>query len=199
MEIPGQNVSSNSVSNSAPQITSSINTVSNSNQSSSTLRQTDNNSDDPLAAIMNQTIFGGDNINTMFIQVNTSSYLSTQNSNIPTINANFVKDNMKEEEGGAAVVTQEEAAPIIQEDDDLNVTYTCTTCNKQVKGKVMLQAHTFQEHHDNPEFDASSFPDDKYACRVCLKLFTRNSDVKAHILRVHCGDRRYPCTTCGKR
>ena len=35
--------------------------------------------------------------------------------------------------------------------------------------------------------------------RVCLKLFTRNSDVKAHILRVHCGDRRYPCTMCGKR
>ena len=62
-----------------------------------------------------------------------------------------------------------------------------------------LQAHKFQEHHENPEFEASSFPEDKFACRVCLKLFTRNSDVKAHILRVHCGDRRYPCTMCGKR
>ena len=49
------------------------------------------------------------------------------------------------------------------------------------------------------EYEACQFPEDKFACRVCLKLFTRNSDVKAHILRVHCGDRRYPCTTCGKR
>ena len=67
------------------------------------------------------------------------------------------------------------------------------------EGKVMLQAHKFQEHHENPDFETSSFPEDKFACRVCLKLLTRNSDVKAHILRVHCGDCRYPCTMCGKR
>ena len=67
------------------------------------------------------------------------------------------------------------------------------------EGKVMLQAHKFQEHHENPDFETSSFPEDKFACRVCLKLLTRNSDIKAHILRVHCGDCRYPCTMCGKR
>ena len=88
---------------------------------------------------------------------------------------------------------------LIPDDDDINTSYNCETCNRVMKGKVMLQAHRYQEHHENPEFEASSFPDDKYACRVCLKLFTRNSDVKAHILRVHCGDRRYPCTLCGKR
>ena len=62
----------------------------------------------------------------------------------------------------------------------------------------MLQAHHYQEHYDNPELDKLDVAD-KHPCRVCLKLFTRNSDVKAHILRVHCGDRRYPCTMCGKR
>jgi cobalamin biosynthesis protein CobT len=85
------------------------------------------------------------------------------------------------------------------DDEDLNTTYNCGTCNRVMKGKVMLQAHQYQEHHENPSFEATSFPDNKYACRVCLKLFTRNSDVKAHILRVHCGDRRYPCNLCGKR
>jgi len=62
----------------------------------------------------------------------------------------------------------------------------------------MLQAHQYQEHFDNPELARIDIGD-KHACRVCLKLFTRNSDVKAHILRVHCGDRRYPCSMCGKR
>lgn len=62
-----------------------------------------------------------------------------------------------------------------------------------------MQAHKYQEHHENKAFESGAFPQDKFACRVCLKLFTRNSDVKAHILRVHCGDRRYPCQTCGKR
>jgi len=147
---------------------------------------------------MNQTIFGGDGMNAMFIQVNSNSYLSAQNSNIPSINANLVKDGnvLKEETEGGPMTEEGPPAP---EDDDLNISYNCETCNKPVKGKVMLQAHKFQEHHENPEFEASSFPEDKFACRVCLKLFTRNSDVKAHILRVHCGDRRYPCTTCGKR
>ena len=61
--------------------------------------------------------------------------------------------------------------------------------------------HHFQEHYDNPELGTTmqASGNDKHACRVCLKFFTRNSDVKAHILRVHCGDRRYPCTMCGKR
>lgn len=84
------------------------------------------------------------------------------------------------------------------DDEDINTPYPCPQCNKTVKGKVMLQAHQYQEHYDNPEF-ANLELGDKHACRVCLKLFTRNSDVKAHILRVHCGDRRYPCTMCGKR
>ena len=63
----------------------------------------------------------------------------------------------------------------------------------------MLQAHRYQEHHENPNIDLLGDVGDKHVCRVCLKLFTRSSDVKAHILRVHCGDRRYPCTMCGKR
>jgi uncharacterized Zn-finger protein len=87
----------------------------------------------------------------------------------------------------------------VGDEADLNTTYNCGTCNRAMKGKVMLQAHQYQEHHENPHFEATNFPENKYACRVCLKLFTRNSDVKAHILRVHCGDRRYPCTLCGKR
>ena len=75
----------------------------------------------------------------------------------------------------------------------------CDTCSRVMKGKMMLQAHKFQEHHVNPELENASIPTNKFPCRVCCKLFTRNSDVKAHILRVHCGDRRYPCNICGKR
>ena len=88
--------------------------------------------------------------------------------------------------------------PCTPDDEDINTPYPCDRCNKTIKGKVMLQAHHYQEHYDNPELDKLDVAD-KHPCRVCLKLFTRNSDVKAHILRVHCGDRRYPCTMCGKR
>ena len=88
--------------------------------------------------------------------------------------------------------------PCAPDDEDLNTPYACAHCNKTIKGRVMLQAHQYQEHYDNPELSRLDLGD-KHACRVCLKLFTRNSDVKAHILRVHCGDRRYPCTMCGKR
>ena len=88
--------------------------------------------------------------------------------------------------------------PCAPDDEDLNTPYPCDQCNKTIKGRVMLQAHQYQEHYENPEIENLDIGD-KHACRVCLKLFTRNSDVKAHILRVHCGDRRYPCTMCGKR
>jgi hypothetical protein len=192
------------------------NMVTSPNQSS-TVRQVDpNNPDDPLAAIMNQTIFGGDNMNTMFIQVNTNSFLSTQNSNLTNLNTNMSpnmgqqhnKDlgnptpppsNTASQDDDPHRLNDVEELPCVPDDDDLNISYNCETCNRAIKGKVMLQAHQYQEHHENPDFEASSFPEDKFACRVCLKLFTRNSDVKAHILRVHCGDRRYPCTMCGKR
>jgi len=214
MELPGQVPS--------PTTTSAITTqnlqnmVPTSNQSS-TVRQVDpNNPDDPLAAIMNQTIFGGDSMNTMFIQVNTNSFLSAQNSNLTTLNTNLspnlAQPNSKDlgnptppttnssvQDDDSPRLTDVEELPCVPDDDDLNISYNCETCNRAIKGKVMLQAHKFQEHHENPDFEASSFPEDKFACRVCLKLFTRNSDVKAHILRVHCGDRRYPCTMCGKR
>ena len=55
--------------------------------------------------------------------------------------------NLPKYKGGGGKV--DETGPIIneevvtpsplQEDDDLNVSYTCDICNKQVKGKVMLQ------------------------------------------------------------
>ena len=82
---------------------------------------------------------------------------------------------------------------------DLNTPYQCDSCDKTIKGRVMLQAHQYQEHYENPNIDRLGDVGDKHICRVCLKLFTRKSDVKAHILRVHMGDRRYPCTMCGKR
>ena len=89
--------------------------------------------------------------------------------------------------------------PCVPDDEDLNTPYRCESCNKTIKGSVMLQAHRYQEHYENPNIDLLGDVGDKHVCRVCLKLFTRSSDVKAHILRVHCGDRRYPCTMCGKR
>ena len=77
-------------------------------------------------------------MNTMFIQVNTNSYLSAQNSNIASINANLVKDgNVCKEETEGGQITEE--GPPAPEDDDLNISYNCETCNKPVKGKVMLQ------------------------------------------------------------
>ena len=36
-------------------------------------------------------------------------------------------------------------------------------------------------------------------CRVCLKTFPRNCDLTAHVLHVHCNDRRYLCKICGSR
>ena len=139
----------------------------------------------------------------MYIQVsnNVSSYVnSSPKPQQPTAQP---KAQEKEKETGSGTNSQFqenlEDLACTPDDDDINTSYNCETCNRVMKGKVMLQAHRFQEHHENPEFETSSFPEDKYACRVCLKLFTRNSDVKAHILRVHCGDRRYPCTQCGKR
>ena len=54
MEIPGQGTSTTMTS----AMTTQTLPTSNSNQSSS-VRQVDTSSDDPLAAIMNQTIFGG--------------------------------------------------------------------------------------------------------------------------------------------
>ena len=133
----------------------------------------DTSSDDPLAAIMNQTIFGGricgnlllfcslqtmlfcqqdislvhkiifphclgDSMNTMFIQVNTDSYLSSENSGMVGINGSQEQGFCKEEDGG--MITDEGA--FMSEDDDLNVSYTCDICNKSIKGKVMLQVNT---------------------------------------------------------
>ena len=161
MEIPGS-VSAPASSAITPE---TVDTNTNSNQSSS--RQVENNSDDPLAAIMNQTIFGGSNIkfkhsferfsifyipgdsmNTMFIQVNTNSFLSTQNSNITTNNANVGKDMAKAGKEGEGVTVSSggpgaEDIPITPDDDDLNTSYSCDICSKPVKGKVMLQVKYF--------------------------------------------------------
>ena len=68
-----------------------------------------------------------------------------------------------------------------------------------IKGRVNLKAHQYQEHYENPNIDQLGDVGDKHVCRVCLKLFTRKSDVKAHILRIHMAERRYPCTMCDKR
>jgi len=210
MEVPGQGPSPPSSSAISTQPLQNL-TVTSNNQSSSVRQVDPNNPDDPLAAIMNQTIFGGDSMNTMFIQVNTNSFLSTQNSNLTNLSPSLGQQQSKDlgnptpppantgQEDDQHRLNDVEELPCVPDDDDLNISYNCETCNRAIKGKVMLQAHKFQEHHENPDFEASSFPEDKFACRVCLKLFTRNSDVKAHILRVHCGDRRYPCTMCGKR
>ena len=89
--------------------------------------------------------------------------------------------------------------PCAPDNEDLNTPYQCVFCKKTIKGSVMLQAHQYQEHYDNPNIGLLGDVGDKHVCRVCLKLFTCNSDVKDHILQVHCSDRRYPCTMCGKR
>ena len=64
------------------------------------------------------------------------------------------------------------------DNEDLNTPYLCDSCNKTIKGSVMLQAHQYQEHHENPNIDLLGDVGDKHVCRVCLKLFTRSSDVK---------------------
>lgn len=200
-------------------------------------------SDDPLAAIMNQTIFGGEAMFIVGTQVNGKQYLEIPGGACVTAGPGLVGGAVKLLEEGSRPTNwggagredvprppvppplqslpphQEEDSPIkgaqssrggltsetvddlpcTPDDEDLNISYNCETCNRSIKGRVMLQAHQYQEHFDNPEYNAGSIPEEKFACRVCLKVFTRNSDVKAHILRVHCGDRRYPCTMCGKR
>ena len=141
-------------------------------------------------------------MSTMYIQVNSNGFVNGNQKGQPTPPSKPQQHPVvKDKDPAPGPVHQEniEEMPCLPDDEDHNTSYNCESCNRVMKGKVMLQAHRFQEHHENPDFEARSFPDDKYACRVCLKLFTRNSDVKAHILRVHCGDRRYPCTLCGKR
>ena len=109
------------------------------------------------------------------------------------------KGKKRQHKENAILADSVDDLPCAPDDEDLNTPYQCDTCNKTIKGRVMLQAHQYQEHYENPNMGQIGEIGDKHACRVCLKLFTRNSDVKAHILRVHCGDRRYPCTMCGKR
>ena len=46
------------------------------------------------------------------------------------------KGERKEETEGGPMTEEGPPAP---EDDDLNISYNCETCNKPVKGKVMLQ------------------------------------------------------------
>ena len=87
-------------------------------------------------------------MNTMFIQVNTNSFLSTQNSNITTNNANVGKDMAKAGKEGEGVTVSSggpgaEDIPITPDDDDLNTSYSCDICSKPVKGKVMLQVKYF--------------------------------------------------------
>ena len=78
---------------------------------------------------------------TMFIQVNTNSYLSAQNANVSPVNGKLAKDGCKEEDGAPLA----EDGAVMLDDDDLNVSYNCDTCNKPVKGKVMLQVSTLFE------------------------------------------------------
>ena len=79
----------------------------------------------------------------MFIQVNTNSYLSAQNSNVSPVNGKLAKDgSVCKDEDGAPI--PDDGAPVL-DDDDLNVSYNCDTCNKPVKGKVMLQVTGFKE------------------------------------------------------
>lgn len=173
-------------------------------------------SDDPLAAIMNETIFtetsGG--TTTMYATENGHVVYATSAAVMPTVavssagSASVSVANQMAKGGkrgkkrtgkeNAILAESVDDLPCAPDDDDINTPYSCESCNKTIKGRVMLQAHQYQEHYDNPEMERMELGD-KHACRVCLKLFTRNSDVKAHILRVHCGDRRYPCTMCGKR
>ena len=84
-------------------------------------------------------------MNTMFIQVNTNSFLSAQNSNMTSNNGNVGKDlNKCGKEGEGGVVgggPGAEDIPITPDDDDLNTSYSCDICSKPVKGKVMLQVN----------------------------------------------------------
>ncbi|CAB4055595.1 unnamed protein product [Lepeophtheirus salmonis] len=172
-------------------------------------------SDDPLATIMNETIFTETSGGTMYTTENgqvvyatsaviaapvtTSSSAVIAAGNMTLANTGPKKRGKKRNGKENAILAESvDDLPCAPDDEDINTPYSCENCNKTIKGRVMLQAHQFQEHYDNPEIDNMEIGD-KHACRVCLKLFTRNSDVKAHILRVHCGDRRYPCTMCGKR
>ena len=128
----------------------------------------------------------------------TSSSSSTAAAATPASGKRKRKGGPVQNKENQIVADSVDDLPCAPDDDGLNTPYPCEQCNKTIKGRVMLQAHQYQEHYENPEM-ANLDLTDKHACRVCLKLFTRNSDVKAHILRVHCGDRRYPCTMCGKR
>merc|ERR1712223_183276 len=134
---------------------------------------------------------------------------ASQAQNNQVDNTNLANNNRTTSDGvltgggddSSLVADSVDDLPCAPDDEDINTPYPCPSCNKTIKGRVMLQAHHFQEHYDNPELGTTmqAAGNDKHAWRVCLKFFTRNSDVKAHILRVHCGDRRYPCTMCGKR
>ena len=109
------------------------------------------------------------------------------------------KGKKRQHKENAILADSVDDLPCAPDDEDLNTPYQCDTCNKTIKGRVMLQAHQYQEHYENPNIDQLGDVGDKHVCRVCLKLFTRKSDVKTHILRIHMAERRYPCTMCGKR
>ena len=82
--------------------------------------------------------------------------------------------------------------------EDPEISFKCEFCSQTIKGRAMLQMHQYQEHYKHPEL-ANLRVGNKHPCPVCLKLFTRNRDVKYHISRVHVGDRKFPCNICGKK
>ena len=169
----------------------------------------------PLPATLNESIFNTETsgLGTRFYTENDSEIYTTKSTaSIPTLLKPQMQQSQQQpqQEGGKnnvmkrqhngnmVLVDSIDNLPCGPDDEDLNTPYECDTCNRTFLGHVMLKVHQYQEHYENPHLSQIEIGD-KYVCRVCLKLFTRNSDVKAHILRIHCGDRRYPCTICGKR
>ena len=71
--------------------------------------------------------------------------------------------------------------------EDLKKLFECKTCNLPIHGKIMLEVHQYEKHYENPNLKQQIIGEDtQVICRVCLKHFTHEVDLQAHILRVHC-------------
>ena len=86
----------------------------------------------------------------------------TQNNN--QVNNTNLANNNRTTTGGVLSSADDDASvlaesvddlPCAPDDEDINTPYPCPSCNKTIKGRVMLQAHHFQEHYDNPELKMS--------------------------------------------
>ena len=77
--------------------------------------------------------------------------------------------------------------PITILDLDTNK-YQCYICTLLFNGIIDLKHHTFSEHPEISKY--------KFTCDKCEKDFSKNSNLKRHLMKSSCKIKMYKCNKC---